>query len=155
MGKHSAAANEEEDKEEERGGRRRGSSEDGNNTNNNTLECLYSGDRTKPIKTMKDKFELLPAFLKVRGLGASLTIRLRFSSSWVVSLSIRGTKNTDITNTNLFTTLWNYYYYYINNSSATHRIVRLLNRRGDQEDCLRQGEQQSHVRLGPELLLEV
>ena len=66
MGKHSAAA---EDKEEDKGGgRRRGSSEDGNNTNN-TLECLYSGDRTKPIKTMKDKFELLPAFLKVRGLG--------------------------------------------------------------------------------------
>ena len=152
MGKHSAAAEE----EEEGGRRRRGASEDGNNTNNNNnLECLYSGDRTKPIKTMKDKFELLPAFLKVRGLGASLNIRLRFSSSWVVSLSIRGTKNTDITNTNLFTTLWNYYYYYINNSSATHRIVRLLNRRGDQEDCLRQGEQQSHVRLGPELLLEV
>lgn len=70
MGKHSAAANE-EDKEEERGGRRRrGSSEDGNNNTNNNLECLYSGDRTKPIKTMKDKFELLPAFLKVRGLGA-------------------------------------------------------------------------------------
>ena len=67
MGKHSAAA---EDKEEDKGGgRRRGASEYGNN-NNNTLECLYSGDRTKPIKTMKDKFELLPAFLKVRGLGA-------------------------------------------------------------------------------------
>ena len=36
------------------------------------LRCLYDGDRTKPIKTMKDKFELLPAFLKVRGLGAFL-----------------------------------------------------------------------------------
>ena len=34
------------------------------------LRCLYDGERTKPIKTMKDKFELLPAFLKVRGLGA-------------------------------------------------------------------------------------
>tara|TARA_B100000767_G_scaffold224669_1_gene213797 strand:+ start:221 stop:499 length:279 start_codon:yes stop_codon:yes gene_type:complete len=76
MGKHSAAANE-EDKEEEGGGRRRGSSEDGNN-NNNTLECLYSGDRTKPIKTMKDKFELLPAFLKVRGLGARQIFVLLF-----------------------------------------------------------------------------
>ena len=26
----------------------------------------------KPIKTVKDKFELLPAFLKVRGLGTTL-----------------------------------------------------------------------------------
>jgi len=34
------------------------------------LRCLYDGERTKPIKTIKDKFELLPAFLKVRGLGA-------------------------------------------------------------------------------------
>lgn len=77
MGKHSAAA---EDKEEDKGGgRRRGASEYGNNnTNNNTLECLYSGDRTKPIKTMKDKFELLPAFLKVRGLGARQIFVLLF-----------------------------------------------------------------------------
>jgi len=45
----------------------RGGDDDGGN-----LRCLYDGDRTKPIKTMKDKFELLPAFLKVRGLGAFL-----------------------------------------------------------------------------------
>lgn len=153
MGKHSAAANE-EDKEEERGGRRRrGSSEDGNNNTNNNLECLYSGDRTKPIKTMKDKFELLPAFLKVRGLGARQIFVLFVSLplGWFCS-RCEEQKILTTCNTNLFTTtLWN------NNkiSSSTHRIVRLLNRRGDQEDCLRQGEQQSHVRLGPELLLEV
>lgn len=150
MGKHSAAA---EDKEEDKGGgRRRGASEYGNN-NNNTLECLYSGDRTKPIKTMKDKFELLPAFLKVRGLGARQIFVLFVSLplGWFRS-RCEEQKILTTCNTNLFiTTLWN------NNkiSSSTHRIVRLLNRRGDQEDCLRQGEQQSHVRLGPELLLEV
>jgi len=151
MGKHSAAA---EDKEEDKGGgRRRGASEDGNNNTNNTLECLYSGDRTKPIKTMKDKFELLPAFLKVRGLGARQIFVLFVSLplEWFRS-RCEEQKILTTCNTNLFTTtLWN------NNkiSSSTHRIVRLLNRRGDQEDCLRQGEQQSHVRLGPELLLEV
>ena len=150
MGKHSAAA---EDKEEDKGGgRRRGASEYGNN-NNNTLECLYSGDRTKPIKTMKDKFELLPAFLKVRGLGARQIFVLFVSLplGWFRS-RCEEQKILTTCNTNLFiTTVWN------NNkiSSSTHRIVRLLNRRGDQEDCLRQGEQQSHVRLGPELLLEV
>ena len=152
MGKHSAAA---EDKEEDKGGgRRRGASEYGNNnTNNNTLECLYSGDRTKPIKTMKDKFELLPAFLKVRGLGARQIFVLFVSLplGWFRS-RCEEQKILTTFNTNLFlTTLWNNYKI----SSPTHRIVRLLNRRGDQEDCLRQGEQQSHVRLGPELLLEV
>jgi|TARA_B110000003_G_scaffold198991_1_gene197649 hypothetical protein len=106
MGKHSAAA---EDKEEDKGGgRRRGSSEDGNNTNN-TLECLYSGDRTKPIKTMKDKFELLPAFLKVRGLGARQIFVLFVSLplGWFRS-RCEEQKILTTCNTNLFTTtLWN------------------------------------------------
>lgn len=109
MGKHSAAANE-EDKEEERGGRRRrGSSEDGNNNTNNNLECLYSGDRTKPIKTMKDKFELLPAFLKVRGLGARQIFVLFVSLplGWFRS-RCEEQKILTTCNTNLFTTtLWN------------------------------------------------
>jgi hypothetical protein len=46
------------------------------------MECLR-GDRellTKPIKELKDKFELLPAFLKVRGLGRSFFFRLEFSN---------------------------------------------------------------------------
>ena len=105
MGKHSAAANE-EDKEEERGGRRRrGSSEDGNNNTNNNLECLYSGDRTKPIKTMKDKFELLPAFLKVRGLGARQIFVLFVSLplGWFRS-RCEEQKILTTCNTNLFTT---------------------------------------------------
>ena len=106
MGKHSAAA---EDKEEDKGGgRRRGSSEDANN-NNNTLECLYSGDRTKPIKTMKDKFELLPAFLKVRGLGARQIFVLFVSLplGWFRS-RCEEQKILTTCNTNLFTTtLWN------------------------------------------------
>lgn len=106
MGKHSAAA---EDKEEDKGGgRRRGASEDGNN-NNNTLECLYSGDRTKPIKTMKDKFELLPAFLKVRGLGARQIFVLFVSLplGWFRS-RCEEQKILTTCNTNLFTTtLWN------------------------------------------------
>jgi hypothetical protein len=106
MGKHSAAA---EDKEEEKGGgRRRGASEYGNN-NNNTLECLYSGDRTKPIKTMKDKFELLPAFLKVRGLGARQIFVLFVSLplGWFRS-RCEEQKILTTCNTNLFTTtLWN------------------------------------------------
>ena len=102
MGKHSAAA---EDKEEDKGGgRRRGSSEDANN-NNNTLECLYSGDRTKPIKTMKDKFELLPAFLKVRGLGARQIFVLFVSLplGWFRS-RCEEQKILTTCNTNLFTT---------------------------------------------------
>ena len=106
MGKHSAAA---EDKEEDKGGgRRRGASEYGNN-NNNTLECLYSGDRTKPIKTMKDKFELLPAFLKVRGLGARQIFVLFVSLplGWFRS-RCKEQKILTTCNTNLFTTtLWN------------------------------------------------
>lgn len=106
MGKHSAAA---EDKEEDKGGgRRRGASEYGNN-NNNTLECLYSGDRTKPIKTMKDKFELLPAFLKVRGLGARQIFVLFVSLplEWFRS-RCEEQKILTTCNTNLFTTtLWN------------------------------------------------
>ena len=106
MGKHSAAA---EDKEEDKGGgRRRGASEYGNNTNN-TLECLYSGDRTKPIKTMKDKFELLPAFLKVRGLGARQIFVLFVSLplGWFRS-RCEEQKILTTCNTNLFTTtLWN------------------------------------------------
>jgi hypothetical protein len=106
MGKHSAAA---EDKEEDKGGgRRRGASEYGNN-NNNTLECLYSGDRTKPIKTMKDKFELLPAFLKVRGLGARQIFVLFVSLplGWFRS-RCEEQKILTTCNTNLFTTtLWN------------------------------------------------
>ena len=108
MGKHSAAA---EDKEEDKGGgRRRGASEYGNNnTKNNTLECLYSGDRTKPIKTMKDKFELLPAFLKVRGLGARQIFVLFVSLplGWFRS-RCEEQKILTTCNTNLFTTtLWN------------------------------------------------
>jgi hypothetical protein len=102
MGKHSAAA---EDKEEDKGGgRRRGASEYGNN-NNNTLECLYSGDRTKPIKTMKDKFELLPAFLKVRGLGARQIFVLFVSLplGWFRS-RCEEQKILTTCNTNLFTT---------------------------------------------------
>jgi len=106
MGKHSAAA---EDKEEDKGGgRRRGASEYGNN-NTNTLECLYSGDRTKPIKTMKDKFELLPAFLKVRGLGARQIFVLFVSLplGWFRS-RCEEQKILTTCNTNLFTTtLWN------------------------------------------------
>lgn len=106
MGKHSAAA---EDKEEDKGGgRRRGASEYGNN-NNNTLECLYSGDRTKPIKAMKDKFELLPAFLKVRGLGARQIFVLFVSLplGWFRS-RCEEQKILTTCNTNLFTTtLWN------------------------------------------------
>lgn len=106
MGKHSAAA---EDKEEDKGGgRRRGASEYGNN-NNNTLECLYSGDRTKPLKTMKDKFELLPAFLKVRGLGARQIFVLFVSLplGWFRS-RCEEQKILTTCNTNLFTTtLWN------------------------------------------------
>ena len=106
MGKHSAAA---EDKEEDKGGgRRRGASEYENN-NNNTLECLYSGDRTKPIKTMKDKFELLPAFLKVRGLGARQIFVLFVSLplGWFRS-RCEEQKILTTCNTNLFTTtLWN------------------------------------------------
>ena len=106
MGEHSAAA---EDKEEDKGGgRRRGASEYGNN-NNNTLECLYSGDRTKPIKTMKDKFELLPAFLKVRGLGARQIFVLFVSLplGWFRS-RCEEQKILTTCNTNLFTTtLWN------------------------------------------------
>ena len=106
MGKHSAAAEE----EEEGGRRRRGASEDGNNTNNNNnLECLYSGDRTKPIKTMKDKFELLPAFLKVRGLGARQIFVLFVSLplGWFRS-RCEEQKILTTCNTNLFTTtLWN------------------------------------------------
>jgi len=106
MGKHSAAS---EDKEEDKGGgRRRGASEYGNN-NNNTLECLYSGDRTKPIKTMKDKFELLPAFLKVRGLGARQIFVLFVSLplGWFRS-RCEEQKILTTCNTNLFTTtLWN------------------------------------------------
>ena len=106
MGKHSAAA---EDKEEDKGGgRRRGASEYGNN-NNNTLECLYSSDRTKPIKTMKDKFELLPAFLKVRGLGARQIFGLFVSLplEWFRS-RCEEQKILTTCNTNLFTTtLWN------------------------------------------------
>ena len=106
MGKHSAAA---EDKEEDKGGgRRRGASEYGNN-NNNTLECLYSGDRTKPIKTMKDKFELLPAFLKVRGLGARqiFVLFVAFHLGWFRS-RCEEQKILTTCNTNLFTTtLWN------------------------------------------------
>jgi hypothetical protein len=50
------------------------------------LRCLYDGDRTKPIKTMKDKFELLPAFLKVRGLGAFL----RLWCSRAIAFAARG-----------------------------------------------------------------
>ena len=76
---------------------------------NNTLECLYSGDRTKPIKTMKDKFELLPAFLKVRGLGARQIFVLFVSLplGWFRS-RCEEQKILTTCNTNLFTTtLWN------------------------------------------------
>jgi hypothetical protein len=108
MREHSAAANEEDKEEDKGGGRKRGASEDGNN-NNNTLECLYSGDRTKPIKTMKDKFELLPAFLKVRGLGARQIFVLFVSLplGWFRS-RCEEQKILTTCNTNLFTTtLWN------------------------------------------------
>jgi hypothetical protein len=54
-----------------------GGDDDGGN-----LRCLYDGDRTKPIKTMKDKFELLPAFLKVRGLGAFLVFMCDCIRAW-------------------------------------------------------------------------
>eukprot|EP00164_Ancoracysta_twista_P013168 GFYU01020938.1.p1 GENE.GFYU01020938.1~~GFYU01020938.1.p1 ORF type:complete len:248 (+),score=42.83 GFYU01020938.1:94-837(+) len=33
-----------------------------------TVECLHTGDPCAPIKSVQDKWKLLPAFLKVRGL---------------------------------------------------------------------------------------
>jgi len=41
--------------------------DDGNNASSSSLLA-------KPIKTVKDKFELLPAFLKVRGLGTTTLV---------------------------------------------------------------------------------
>jgi len=155
------------------------------------LRCLYDGERTKPIKTMKDKFELLPAFLKVRGLGAFFAFMrfcvrrsglvvddaqaaansLCFFSSPLVCVCVvlssfatrkrggrkRGVKNNTDGEPLLLLRLYllrirTHSHFF---SSPAHRIVRLFDRRGNQEDCRRQGEQQSHVRLGPELLCEV
>ena len=48
--------------------------DDGNN--NASSSSLLA----KPIKTVKDKFELLPAFLKVRGLGTTTTLVSRAHS---------------------------------------------------------------------------
>ena len=42
----------------------------------------------KPIKTVKDKFELLPAFLKVRGLGTTLVF-FALARSRVISAFVR------------------------------------------------------------------
>ena len=53
----------------------------------------------KPIKTVKDKFELLPAFLKVRGLGTTTTLVSRAHSFGLVSLCSyvrRGPTRTDM-----------------------------------------------------------
>jgi hypothetical protein len=162
------------------------------------LRCLYDGERTKPIKTMKDKFELLPAFLKVRGLGAffarlcdfafaksaglvvddapeAAANSLCFFSSLLSCVCVcvcvvlssfathkrggqkRGVKNNTDGEPLLLLRLYllrirTHSHFF---SSPAHRIVRLFDRRGNQEDCRRQGEQQSHVRLGPELLFEV
>lgn len=54
--------------------------DDGNN--NTSSSSLLA----KPIKTVKDKFELLPAFLKVRGLGTTTTLVSRAHSFGLVSL---------------------------------------------------------------------
>ena len=55
--------------------------DDGNN--NASSSSLLA----KPIKTVKDKFELLPAFLKVRGLGTTTTTLVsRAHSFGLVSL---------------------------------------------------------------------
>ena len=67
--------------------------DDGNN--NTSSSSLLA----KPIKTVKDKFELLPAFLKVRGLGTTTTLVSRAHSFGLVSLCSyvrRGPTRTDM-----------------------------------------------------------
>ena len=67
--------------------------DDGNN--NASSSSLLA----KPIKTVKDKFELLPAFLKVRGLGTTTTLVSRAHSFGLVSLCSyvrRGPTRTDM-----------------------------------------------------------
>ena len=56
--------------------------DDGNN--NTSSSSLLA----KPIKTVKDKFELLPAFLKVRGLGTTLVF-FALARSRVISAFVR------------------------------------------------------------------
>ena len=58
--------------------------DDGNN--NASSSSLLA----KPIKTVKDKFELLPAFLKVRGLGTTTTLVSRARSRSRFASFVRG-----------------------------------------------------------------